>query len=90
MSIFDFLKSADINEKVKEFENSENAILLDVRTKEEYKHGHIKKSINIPLDRLSTVENHIEDKNTKIFVYCLSGGISTQAVHMVTSKNYST
>ena len=52
MSILDIFKSADINEGVKEFRADKSAVLLDVRSKEEYASGHIPGSINIPLARL--------------------------------------
>ena len=41
MSILDIFKGADINEGVKEFRADKNAVLLDVRSKEEY--GRVKK-----------------------------------------------
>ncbi len=49
MSIFDFFTGSDINEGVKQFREHKNAVLLDVRSKEEYAAGHIPGSINIPL-----------------------------------------
>ena len=52
MSILNYIKGADINEGVKQFRVNNNAVLLDVRSKEEYAAGHIPGSINIPLDRL--------------------------------------
>ena len=41
MALFDFLKSNDINEGVKEYEGVAGAVLLDVRTPQEYREGHI-------------------------------------------------
>ena len=51
MSIFGFLKQADINAGVQEFLKTEKAVLLDVRTKEEYESGHIENSEKIPLQQ---------------------------------------
>lgn len=51
-----------------------NMMLIDVRTPEEYINGHIKGSINIPLQILSEeVEFRNLDKNTKVIIYCESG-----------------
>jgi rhodanese-related sulfurtransferase len=36
MSFFDFFKMPDINEGVEKYKNTDNAVLIDVRTKEEY------------------------------------------------------
>lgn len=89
MGIFDFLKGADINGGVEEFKNTENAVLLDVRTTDEYKGGHIGGSINIPLHILEAkVGEKIKDKNTNLFVYCLSGGRSGQAASLLKSMGY--
>ena len=62
MSIFGFLKQADINAGVQEFLKTEKAVLLDVRTKEEYESGHIENSENIPLQQIEEVLAKITNK----------------------------
>lgn len=47
MGIFSFLRSPDINDGVAEFNKTNGAVLLDVRTVEEYRGGHIENSINL-------------------------------------------
>ena len=42
MNIFDFFKQPDINKGLKEYAEAENAVLLDVRTPQEYGEGHNK------------------------------------------------
>ncbi len=64
MSIFGFLRQADINAGIEQFLKTERAILLDVRTKEEYESGHIENSQNIPLQQIEKVLAKITDKNT--------------------------
>ena len=49
MSIFDFFKQPDINKGLKEYAETENAVLLDVRTPQEYRDGFIPGSKNLPL-----------------------------------------
>src|SRR5574344_977331 len=81
MGLFNFFRNtADINTGVAEYETNDGAVLLDVRTAEEYRDGHIDGSVNIPLDRISSVENTVKDKSTPLYVYGLSGGRSGQAV----------
>ena len=51
MRLFNFFRNtADINTGVAEYKTNDGAVLLDVRTAEEYRDGHIDGSINIPLD----------------------------------------
>ena len=89
MGLFNFFRNtADINTGVAEYETNDGAVLLDVRTLEEYRDGHIDGSINIPLDRISSVENTVKDKSTPLYVYCLSGGRSGQAVSYLKQIGY--
>ena len=41
MGFFDFLKQPDINKGVMEYHKTNGAVLLDVRTPQEYREGHI-------------------------------------------------
>ncbi len=88
MGIFDFLKGTNINDEVKRFKETEGAILLDVRTREEYGQGRIPGSINIPVQEMKKAESLLPEKETPLFVYCLSGGRSGQAVSMLKSMGY--
>ena len=54
--------------------------LIDVRTKEEYRGGHIPKAVNVPLEAIHQIVKTVPDKNAPLFVYCLSGGRSSEAV----------
>lgn len=56
MGLFNFFRNtADINTGVAEYETTDGAVLLDVRTAEEYRGGHIDGSVNLPLDRISSI-----------------------------------
>lgn len=76
----------DINEYLKEKEN--NTILLDVRTREEYKEGHIPGSINVELDYIDSVTDVIKDKDSKIYLYCRSGHRSGIALNRMKELGY--
>ena len=56
MGFFDFLHGPDINQGVEEYGGLEGAVLLDVRTPQEYRDGHIPGSVNVPLQSLSTAD----------------------------------
>ena len=79
MGFFNFLKDPDINQGVKEYRATDGAVLLDVRTPDEYRQGHIPGSKNIPLQSIDKVADIIDNKATPIFVHCLSGARSRQA-----------
>jgi phage shock protein E len=66
----------------------ENAIIVDVRTKAEYESGHIKNSINIPLDQLAANLNKLKDKNKPIITCCASGMRSASAKTLLNSCGY--
>ena len=88
MGFFDFLKQPDINRGIQEFMNMEGAVLLDVRTPQEYREGHIPGSKNIPLQQLDKIRSVADNKNIPLFVYCHSGGRSRQATAMLQHMGY--
>ena len=88
MGIFDFFKQPDINQGVQEFKNAADAVLLDVRSPQEYREGHIPGSQNVPLQQLDKVEEVTENKDTVLYVYCRSGARSRQAVSLLKHMGY--
>lgn len=50
----------------------EEAFILDVRTEEEYKYGHIENAMHIPVDELRENLNKLP-ADKKIYVYCHTG-----------------
>ena len=87
MSIFNIFSKNNINEGVRRFRESENALLLDVRTKPEYESGHIEGSRWLPLEDISKPELMI-DKETEIYVHCLSGARSSLAASYLRASGY--
>lgn len=88
MGLFDFLKQPDINKGVADYRNTEGAMLLDVRTPQEYREGHIPGSKNVPLPQLDKISSVADNKDTALFVYCYSGGRSRQAVSILQHMGY--
>ncbi|NDI98971.1 rhodanese-like domain-containing protein [Flavobacterium sp. LaA7.5] len=63
--------------------------VVDVRTPEEYKGGHLKEAVNIHLyDK--DFEQRIEelDKEKPVYVYCKVGGRSAEAVKIMEEKGF--
>ena len=69
MGIFDFFKRVDINTGVQEFQQTKDAVLLDVRTSGEYREGHIPGSKNLDVSRIRNAVSVIRVKHTPLFVY---------------------
>ena len=88
MGIFDFLKQPDINKGVEEFNVTADAVLVDVRTPEEYSGGHIPGSRNVPLQQLDKMSAIAENKDMQLFVYCHSGARSRQAAALLQHMGY--
>ena len=66
----------------------QGAIILDVRSKGEYAGGHIKNSLNIPVDTLRQNLSKLKDKNTTIITCCASGMRSASAKNILKSNGY--
>lgn len=88
MGFFNRFKKITINEGIAQYKTTANAVLLDVRTPQEYREGHIPNSINCPLQTLDDIEFMVSSKETPLFVYCRSGARSRQAVMLLQSKGY--
>lgn len=66
------------------------AVLLDVRTPEEFSAGHVQGATNIPLDELAQRLDALkEKKNTDVVVYCHSGRRSALAVKALKEAGFS-
>lgn len=88
MGVFNIFSKLNINEGVKKFRQTPNAILLDVRTEEEYSETHIDGSTNLPLQKIEMATSIITDKNKPLFVYCRSGVRSAKAVAILKKMGY--
>lgn len=82
--IFGFGPKEDFADLVKQ-----GAVVLDVRSEGEYSRGHIKGSLNIPVDTLNNNLNKLKDKNKTIITCCASGMRSASAKSILKSNGYS-
>ena len=89
MGFFDFLKQANINQGIEEYKRTAGAVLLDVRTSQEYQEGHIPESKNVPLQQLNNVVSVVKNTEIPLFVYCYSGVRSRQATGLLLRMGYS-
>jgi phage shock protein E len=66
---------------------SNGATILDVRTKGEFQSGHLKNSINIPIDKLPQSIEKL-NRNKPIITCCASGSRSASARRLLKSKGF--
>ncbi len=73
------------------FEQTPNAVLLDVRSQSEYLSGNIPGASNIDImsyefqDKIAAL-----DKNKTYFIYCRSGNRSAQACNIMSEMGFKT
>jgi len=67
---------------------SQGAKIIDVRSPGEFAGGHIKGSINIPLDSLSQNLKKLGDPKSPIILCCASGMRSGSAKGMLEGKGF--
>jgi rhodanese-related sulfurtransferase len=59
------------------------AVIVDVRTPGEFRGGHIKGSINIPVDSISQQINDLKKKGKTVITCCASGMRSSSAASIL-------
>jgi rhodanese-related sulfurtransferase len=65
------------------------AIIVDVRSVQEFKGGHIKGSINIPVDGLRNNLGKLKGKEDKIVITCCASGMrSASAKGILKAKGF--
>lgn len=89
--MFNFLKSNHLSQdKAYEQLQADKTIkLIDVRTKEEFKDGHVKNSVNIPLNTLPTrYATALPNKDATVFIICYSGSRAGDATDFLKKAGY--
>ena len=62
-------------------------IVIDVRTPEEFKEGHIEESSNVEWQTISSIIDEVK-KDQKIYLYCRSGRRSQKATDILIDLGY--
>lgn len=66
---------------------NDDAFLVDVRTPSEFAGGHVKGSVNIPLDVIASKTSQFKNKKT-IVVFCQSGMRSRAAKSILENNGF--
>lgn len=67
---------------------AQGGLLIDVRTPEEFASGHIKDSVNLPLQDIQNGNLPDSSKDKPVYVYCRSGSRSAQASAALKAAGY--
>lgn len=83
------IRHVSMDDIVKIMDENKDYVIVDVRTPDEYKEGHIPNAINIPNETINeTVYDKLQDKNQLILIYCRSGSRSRQAAYKMQKLGY--
>lgn len=64
------------------------AMIVDVRTAEEFSEEHYPNAINIPVDQLMARISEFGEKNNPLVLYCASGSRSAYAAKILKTSGY--
>ncbi|HMU45315.1 MAG TPA: rhodanese-like domain-containing protein [Chitinophagaceae bacterium] len=81
MGILSIFGSGEIKEALKK-----GAVVIDVRTAQEYDNGRVPGSVNIPVDRIATSVERIKGMNKPI-VFCCASGIRSRTAKSIMQKH---
>ena len=82
MGLFDIFKKKDMSTEIKEYLEKE-AVILDVRTLDEWNEGHIDSAKHIVLSLIPLEIEQIKFWNKPVIAVCRSGGRSGQAAQFL-------
>lgn len=76
------------SKEAKEMMDTQEVIIVDVRTQEEYDEGYIENAILIPNESINQMPKELPDKDAIILVYCRSGKRSKEAANKLVDLGY--
>ncbi|MDO4762872.1 MAG: thioredoxin domain-containing protein [Flavobacteriaceae bacterium] len=83
-------KKLNAREFQNEVKETQNALVVDVRTPEEFENGHLDGALNVDWRNQNFEEKILKvDKNQPVFVYCMSGRRSAKAIAKMKELGFS-
>lgn len=70
------------------YKETTGAVLLDVRSPDEFKQGHVPEAQNLEVYEIAKIIQMVPDKETPIFCYCKSGARSAHAAMRLEMLGY--
>ena len=81
-------RDSDLNTATNLKDKIHSGLLIDVRTKEEFKEKHIKGAVNLDVNDLNKGDLPKADKDKEIYLYCKSGNRARQAKIILEKAGY--
>ncbi len=89
VALFALKRMAFVSVEVTRKHLAGGALVIDVRSAEEFRSGHVANAVNIPLAELrESLPLHVTDKRQVLLLHCLSGGRSGMAQHQLKGMGY--
>jgi rhodanese-related sulfurtransferase len=87
---FLFLRGGDVDGSKARRLVEGGALLVDVRTPEEFTAAHLPGAVNIPVQELDRRMGELGPREKPVVLYCRSGSRSARAARMLEAAGYST
>ena len=82
-------KEISYSEALKIIKDNPETVLIDVRSSQEYKEGHLQNAISIPVyDLAKNIGTQVKRRDNIIIVYCQTGGRSKKAAKILADLCY--
>jgi len=85
MGLFGIFSQKDKSSEIKEY-LEKGAVILDVRTQEEWNEGHVEGAKHIVLNEIPTEVEQVKSWNKPVIAVCRSGARSGQATQFLTQN----
>ena len=67
-----------------------DSFLIDLRSREDYRTGHIKGAVNVPYEEFEEMQEYDFPKRKILVLYCERGGASLRAAWILARNGYET
>ncbi len=80
----------DYDEMMRMIRENPGAVVIDVRTRDEFGYNHLNGAVNVPLQDIceEKIKRYVKSKSSVVIVYCEYGGRSRKAVNKLQKIGY--